>query len=150
MAPLGTGPADEGSWDIDAEEETMFGGVRRFVGGGAPCRERWKAFILSCMDCGRLPPLEDRDGGGPGLRAALTAPRGVEEAVMFADIVPSVGVRKVGSLGGGLEDDLALSGEAEDRMEAAELGSEGRLAGGASGGELMSAMRIGEGRAEDM
>ena len=68
---------------------------------------------------------------------------------MFADIVPSVGFRKVGSLGGGLEEDLALSGEAEDRVEAAELGSEGRFAGDAAGGELMSAMRIGGGRAED-
>ena len=123
----------------------MFGGVRRFVGaGGAPCRERWKAFILSCMDCGRLPPLDDRDGGGPGLRAALRAPRGVDEAVMFAAMVPSVGVRKVGSLGGGLEEDLALSGEAEGRMEAAEL------AGAASGGEVMPAMRMGGGGAEDM
>ena len=36
------------------------------------------------MSCGKPPPPTlDRTEGGPGLRAALRVPRGVEEAVML-------------------------------------------------------------------
>lgn len=55
------------------------------------------------MSWGSPPPLEDKDGGGgPGRRAALRFPRGVEDADMLP--VESEGVRSVGSLGGGLEE----------------------------------------------
>ena len=54
------------------------------------------------MSCGREPALAlvKDDGGGPGLRAALRAPRGVEEAVIEAEAGESALVRKDGRRGG--------------------------------------------------
>lgn len=82
-------------------------GMRRFWGGGAPCRDRWNAFILACISCGRAPALAvaKEDGGGPGLRAALIAPRGLEGALVLAndgdsDIARYEGGRRGCNVGG--------------------------------------------------
>lgn len=69
------------------------GGKRRVAVGGAPWRDSENAFIFACMSV--VNPL-DRAGGGPGRRAALTWPRGVEEAVMLAVVGRSEVVFKVG------------------------------------------------------
>ena len=86
------------------------------------------------------------DGGGAGRRAALTAPRGLVDALKFADVVPSVGVRKVGSLGGGPEEeeDCVPSGEDEAILEAGRLLLFGRSGDrGATGGVSISAVKEG-------
>ena len=107
VAPPGANPAEVGSRPVDVDWAEVLAGMRRFCVGGAPCLERWKAFILACISCGRPPPLEDSDGGGPGLRAALTAPSGVDDAVMFdvggtSEEVRREGILSEGGLGGGL------------------------------------------------
>lgn len=56
---------------------------------GAPCLVRWKAFMRAAMSDDILMPLpRERKAGGAfeGLRAALSVPSGVEEAVMLAVI----------------------------------------------------------------
>jgi hypothetical protein len=60
-----------------------------------PCLDKEKAFILACMS--DVKPLA-LDGGGPGRRAALSGPRGAEEAVMlFGEL--SKELRSDGGLG---------------------------------------------------
>ncbi len=79
------------------------------------------------------------DGGGPGLRAALSAPRGVEEAVIAAVARESALVRKEGrrigwGLGGNWAKSSTLTPE-EVELENAE--SRGGDCSGAVGDELM-------------
>lgn len=114
-------------------------GILRLCGGGAPCLERWNAFILACMSCGSPPPLADKDvGGGPGLRAALTAPSGVDDADML--LVASTEVRNDGSFGGGgLADEVAGPEDLEFGGDAVLLESEGRSGErGTVSGELIA------------
>lgn len=70
--------------------------------GGAPCRDREKAFILAWMSEGK--PL-DLMGAGAGLRAALTLPSGVEDWVIEGAWL----VRREGGFEGG---ESTLSGSA--------------------------------------
>jgi hypothetical protein len=49
-----------------------------------PCLDKWNAFIFASMLCAIAPPEAPRVLMGPGLRALLSMPRGVEEAVMEA------------------------------------------------------------------
>ena len=48
----------------------------RILCAGVPCLDRENAFILACIS--DVSPLA-LDGGGPGLRAALTAPKGLKD-----------------------------------------------------------------------
>ena len=109
-APFGTGPADAGSC---AAVTAVPDGIRKVCGGGTPCRDRWNAFIFACMSCGRPPPLEALDMvdcGKAGLRAALTAPSGLDELVMLLGVRLSAGFRKDGSrIGGGFDVGVAKS-----------------------------------------
>lgn len=50
---------------------------------GAPCLPKWNARIFASISGGSPPLLDSVDWGGPGLRAALTLPRGVEEDVIL-------------------------------------------------------------------
>ena len=92
--------------------------------GGGPCLDNWKAFILACIS--EDSPLALAGGGG-GLRAALTVPRGLEEAVIggatestiglsdggFGDVDSCAGALELGDAGsdwGGLVSRLMLSG----------------------------------------
>ena len=109
-APFGTGPADAGSC---AALTAVPDGIRKACGGGAPCRDRWNAFIFACMSCGRPPALEALDMfdcGNAGLRAALTAPSGLDGLVMLLGIELSEGFRKDGSrIDGGFDGGVAKS-----------------------------------------
>lgn len=62
---------------------------------------------MACISCGRPPALAvaKEDGGGPGLRAALSAPRGLEGALVPAndgdsDIARYEGGRRGCNVGG--------------------------------------------------
>lgn len=80
---------------IEFEEGVCDRGV-----GGAPDLPRRKFLRRSAMSGGALmPPLLEKVGCGTGLRAALTEPSGVDEAVMPAVVVASCEVRE-GSRGG--------------------------------------------------
>ena len=137
-------PADVGSCDVEPGWAGLLMGILRLCGGGAPCLERWNAFILACMSCGRPPPLADRDGGGgPGLRAALTAPSGFDDADIV--VVASTEVRKAGSLGG-----EGLGGDVDGTGGRALGGDDGMLASDGCSGErgtvsgvLMAAVELG-------
>ena len=88
---------------------------RRLWPGGAPCLDKEKAFILACMS--DVKPLA-LDGGRPGRRAALSGPRGAEEAdMLFGEL--SKELRSDGGLGDVLAgqsvpaDAVALEGSAD-------------------------------------
>lgn len=133
-APFGTGPADAGSC---AALTAVPDGIRKACGGGAPCRDRWNAFIFACMSCGRPPALEALDMvdcGKAGLRAALTAPSGLDELVMLLGAGLSVGFRKDGSrIGGGFDGGVTKSWTAmavEEVFSEDESGDMGTFDGG--------------------
>lgn len=142
--PVGTCPADEGSWLSMGDGSAVFEGMRRFCGGGTPCRERWKAFILAATSCGRPPALAaaNEDGGGPGLLAALIAPKGLDGAFVLGNAGDSVIERYDGgrTLGEGANDGAksevlteADSSREEGTCEAFDSRDVGVL-----GGELMT------------
>jgi hypothetical protein len=80
--------------------------------GGVPCLDRWKALILASTLSGSAPPmflcgplmLDKLDGGGIGLRAFCSKPRGVEEAVIgvfeISEVDRSEGIRRVFEVSG--------------------------------------------------
>lgn len=61
----------------------------------APCRDNIISFILLCISEVKLLA---RGGGGPGLRAAFTGPRGEDVEFMAGAEVPT-GDRRVGGFG---------------------------------------------------
>lgn len=74
--------------------------------GGTPCLEREKAFIFAWMSWVRPLDLVFRLGVGPGLRAALIWPSGVEEGVIMGVSETDRMVR----FGGEVGDETAPSG----------------------------------------
>ena len=139
--PFGTGPADAGSC---AALTAVPDGIRRACGGGAPCRDRWKAFIFACMSCGRPPALEAVDMvdcGRVGRRAALTAPSGLDKLVMLLGAGLSAGFRRDGSrISGGFDGGVAKSWAAMAVEEAFSDDDSGDL-GTVRGGEAIAGVQ---------
>lgn len=118
--------------------------MRRFCGGGTPCLERWKAFIFAATSCGRPPALAaaNEDGGGPGLLAALIAPRGFNGAFAPANVSDSVTARYEGGRtfseegSDGAKSEVLVEADKSKVGEAAEL----VVDSGESSGEPMTAV----------
>lgn len=92
VPPVGSPLAKGAGGDrlVRPEESGPADMVLKFCKGGAPCLERWNAFILAWTSWGNwlLCELLEATDGWAGLRAAFTLPRGVEEVVM--GVVPRV------------------------------------------------------------
>ena len=119
--------------------------IRRLgTGAGAPCRERWNAFIFACMSCGSPPALAlERDGAGIGRRAALTLLSGADELAMEGTEGRSDDERRVGTREGGSEEVLSTVGCNGRELRGGNLFGAGGEAGVApapdvSGCELMA------------
>jgi len=93
-SPAGTPPGGGGFWTLLLE-----GGCEPGIPGlslcAAPCRDNIISFILFCMSEVKLLA---RGGGGPGLRAAFTGPRGDEDEFM-AEAELLTEDRRVGGFG---------------------------------------------------
>lgn len=78
--PAGTPPGRPGCWTLLVEGGCELGmpGLSRCA---APCRDNIISLIFFCMSEVKLLA---RGGGGPGLRAAFTGPRGDEVEFMAA------------------------------------------------------------------
>ena len=134
IAPLG--PVDvlfcdntpPGNGPLRPELASFFAKLGRL--GGAPCLDREKAFILACISDVKPLALE---GSGPGRRAALSGPRGAEEAVMvFGEL--SKEVRSDGGLGDVVAGGAAVSkvgelGESTDALSVSICSCAGGSAG---------------------
>jgi hypothetical protein len=72
--------------------------------GGVPCLDCWNALILACMSCDKPPPARAvaSDIAAGGLRALLSAPRGVDEGVIAVMVEESEAERREGTMRGGL------------------------------------------------
>lgn len=92
-------------------------------GGGAPWRPRWTACILASMSCETLSPLPRLEMVGVfvrGFRAAFIFPKGVEDVVMAAVVIPDVDMEWIpgrgrGSSESGLGPSGTTGGEGESR-----------------------------------
>lgn len=103
MEPLGIWMGFEGESGLGDEGIEFC-----LLGGGAPCRPRWKAFMRAAMSEDTFKPLPLFENvGATGRRAALRAPSGVDEGVIWAVIAADADTERGDSRGGSRERSVA-------------------------------------------